>query len=200
MVDSCYICGRTQVDLDRLNEEIRARVYLSYFSNLRGQIDEQQRKITFLQRLKDEESGDPHFRIGAPQVFADPAAYQKLMPWIDTLLEIAKPAVPRGEPRGTIGELVEALLARERAQIAKLEDGLNRIRAAFSSATRSPLALHETTRPFPVDWPGDDVAAAWRPSQPNEREPLERPAGSTKPTIAVRLHLCSVCRELTGGA
>ena len=88
MDDACYLCRRTQLDLDRLNEEIRTRVYLSYFSNLRGQIDEERRKITFLQRLKDEESGDPHFRINAKQVFGDPKAYEKLMPWIDTLIEV----------------------------------------------------------------------------------------------------------------
>jgi len=88
MEDACYLCGRTQVDLDRLNEEIRTRVYLSYFSNARGQIDDERRTIAFLQRLKDEEGGYPHFRINARQVFGDPKAYEKLMPWIDTLVKI----------------------------------------------------------------------------------------------------------------
>jgi hypothetical protein len=198
MVDSCYICGRSQADLDRLNEEVRARVYLSYFSSARGQIDEQQRKITFLQRLRDEESGDPHFRIGAPQVFADPTAYQKLMPWIDTLIEIAGPAFPPAELRGTIGELVEKLLSQERALTTKLEQALERIRAAFSSGARSPMVLREVGHAFPVEWAVDDLALAWRASQPGDREPLVRTAGSARPTVEIRLHLCTVCQALIG--
>jgi len=196
MVDACYVCGRTQADLDRLNEEVRARVYLAYFSNARGLIDEQHRRITFLQRLKDEESGDAHFRIGAAQVFADPAAYKKLMPWIDALMEIDRGSVPRTEPSGTLGDLLERLLGRERARTAELEAALERIRTAFGSGTRSPFALEPWSRPFPVDWAVREVALPWHPSEPGEREPLASPTDSSKPTVEIRLHLCTVCRRL----
>jgi len=196
MVDACYVCGRTQADLDRMNEEVRARVYLSYFSNARGLIDEQHRRITFLQRLKDEESGDAHFRISAAQVFADPAAYKKLMPWIDALMEIERGSLPRAEPNGTIGDLLERLLSRERARTAELEAGLERIRAAFGAGTRSPFALEPWRRAFPVDWAVHDIALPWHASEPGEREPLAPAIGSTKPTVEIQLHLCTACRQL----
>jgi len=198
MVDACYLCRRTQADLDRLNEETRTRVYLSYFSNAHAQIDEQQRKITFLQRLKDEESADPHFRISAPQVFGDPMAYKKLMPWIETLMEIASPGGARGEVRGTIGELVESLLAQERSTIARLEEGLNQIRGGFASGGKAPFTLHPVSRAFPVEWTVDRRTFAWRSSQPSDVEPLGRTEGSAPPTVSLPLLLCTVCRSLVG--
>jgi len=200
MVDACYLCRRTQADLDHLNEEIRTRVYLSYFSNARSQIDDQQRKISFLQRLKDEESADPHFRIGAPQVFGDPMAYKKLMPWIDTLMEIASPGGQRTDVRGSIGELVDTLLAQERSVIARLEEGLNQIRGGFTTGGKAPLTLHAVTRAFPVEWSVDGHAFVWRPSQASDREPLRRVEGSSKATVDVQLQICSACQELLGGA
>lgn len=197
MVDSCYFCRRTQSDLDRLNEEVRAKVYLSYFTNLRGQIDDEQRKIAFLQRLKDEEGGDPHFRIGAPQVFGDPGAYKKLMPWVDTLMEIAGAGAPRGELRGTIGELVETLLAQGHVRATELEAAMERMRAAFTSGTHSPLSLHEMTHTFPVEWPVGHVSSTWRSAQPGETEPLRREPGTPGALVDIRLHVCSICRKLT---
>jgi hypothetical protein len=198
MDDACYVCRRTQVDLDHLNEEIRTRVYLSYFSNARAQIDEQRRKISFLQRLKDEESGDPHFRINAAQVFDDPMAYKKLMPWIDTLMEIARAGEEREDVKETIGELVEGLLVKERATTSKMEEGLNRIRAGFATGGKSPLSLHAITQAFPVEWYLDGSPFAWRASPASDREPLRHSLGESKSTVDVVLHICSVCQKLTG--
>ena len=198
MEDSCYVCRRTQVDLDRLNEEIRTRVYLSYFSNARNQIDEQRRKIVFLQRLKDEESGDPHFRINATQVFGDPGAYKKLMPWIDQLIEIAN---SRGKPmdaQKTIGGLVEELLAEERRLAPTLEEGLEQIRAGFATAGKHPLSLEAVTYSFPVNWSVAGVPFTWRAGPGNDREPLQRLPGDSKPVVEVQLHICSACRKITG--
>jgi hypothetical protein len=197
MDDSCYICRRTQVDLDRLNEEIRTRVYLSYFSNARGQIDEQRRKITFLQRLKDEESGDPHFRINAKQVFGDPAAYKKLMPWIDTLMEIAHASPKTTTESKTMGELVEELLADERRLTLKLEEGLNQIRGGFATGGRSPLSLDTVSHFLPVDWSVDTYPIKWQAVQATDREPLHRSPGESKPTVEVQLHICTICQRLT---
>jgi len=197
MEDACYICRRTQVDLDRLNEEIRTRVYLSYFTNARNQIDEQRRKITFLQRLKDEESGDPHFRINAKQVFGDPAAYKKLMPWIDTLMEIASADAKNPIERQTIGELVEELLAEERHVSPKLESGLDQIRSGFATSGKYPLSLETVTFAFPVEWAVGGAPFAWRTSSANGREPLQRAVGDSKSTVDVQLHICSACRKLT---
>ncbi len=196
MEDSCYICRRTQVDLDRLNEEIRTRVYLSYFSNARAQIDEQRRKITFLQRLKDEESGDPHFRINAKQVFADPAAYKKLMPWIETLMEIANAGDRRADDSRTMGELVEQLIVEERRIVTKLEEGLNQIRGGFTTGGKLPLILEPLAQPLPVEWSIDAIPFKWHASQPSDREPLRREPGGARPTVDVQLHLCSLCRKL----
>lgn len=198
MDDACYICGRTQVDLDRLNEEIRTRVYLSYFSNARGQIDEQRRKITFLQRLKDEESGDPHFRINAKQVFGDPIAYKKLMPWIDTLMEIANAGEKRVDDKRSIGELVEELLAEERHITPKLEEGLNLIRGGFATGGKVPLSLDTVTHALPVEWSVNAYPFTWRAGQANDREPLQRPAGGSKATVEVKIHLCTICQKITG--
>jgi hypothetical protein len=188
------------VDLDRLNEEIRTRVYLSYFSNARAQIDEQRRKITFLQRLKDEESGDPHFRINAKQVFADPAAYKKLMPWIETLMEIAKADERRADDSRTMGELVEQLLAEERRVTTKLEEGLNQIRGGFATGGRLPLVLEPVTQPLPVEWTVDAIPFKWHAGQPSDREPLRREPGGARPTVDVQLHLCTLCQKLVGKA
>ena len=196
MVDSCYICRRTQVDLDRLDEEIRTRVYLSYFSNARSQIDEQRRTISFLERLKDEESGDPHFRIGAKQVFADPMAYKKLMPWVDTLQKISESK--SSEPTGTIGELVASLLTEERRVAAGMEEGLNRIRGAFAAGGNSPISLQAVTYSFPVEWAPVVAPFAWQPSLPGEREPLRREPGQPRASVDVPIHLCSVCLRLIG--
>ena len=149
MVDSCYICRRTQVDLDHLNEEVRTRAYLSYFSNARSQIEDQSREINFLQRIQDEESGDPHFRINARQVFSDPEAYKKLMPWIETLMDIAKEHEKRPDDPRTIGELVPELLARERHLTAQMEQGLIELRGGFATGGKSPLSLEVVTYAFP---------------------------------------------------
>lgn len=196
MVDSCYICRRTQVDLDHLNEEIRTRVYLSYFSNARSQIDDQSRKITFLQRLQDEESGDPHFRINARQVFADPEAYRKLMPWIDTLMEIANARPQRSDDPRSIGVLVDELLAEERHVAALMEQGLMELRGGFAAGGRSPLTLEEVTYSFPVEWTISGSRFAWRPSQPNDREPLHRDSPNSKAVIDFPVHLCTICQKV----
>jgi len=199
MDNACYLCRRTQTDLDHLNEEIRARVYLSYFSNARGQIDDQRRRLTFLQRLKDEESGDPHFRIGAQQVFADPGAYKKLMPWVDTLIEIAAGGRSAGV-QGSMGELVDALLTEERQKLLRMEEGLNHLRSGFASGGRSPFSLHEVTSSFPVEWPVEAQLLVWRPGGTNDREPLRHPSGSSERAVEVPLYICSVCQKLTGRA
>lgn len=200
MDDSCYLCRRTQVDLDRLNEETRTRVYLSYFSNVRGQIDDEQRKITFLQRLKDEESGDPHFRINAKQVFGDPQAYKKLMPWVDTLIEIAHAGDRQVDEHRTIGELVDELLLEERHLATQLEHGLIEIRTGFATGGKLPLHLETVTLTFPVEWSTAQSAVSWRASPPEDHEPLQRLAGESKLSVEIPIHLCSVCRKLTRGA
>lgn len=196
MVDSCYICRRTQTDLDHLNEEIRTRVYLSYFSNARSQIDQQQRRIVFLQRLRDEESGDPHFRINAKQVFGDPPAYKKLMPWIDTLIEIANSDESPVPESATIGGLVEQLLNAERLSIAKREQGLNEIRTAFAAGGKPPLTLESVTATFPVEWDLSELPFTWRASSASDRELLHPSLGESKATVEVPIFLCSVCRKL----
>lgn len=185
------------MDLERLNEEVRTRVYLSYFSNARTRIDEQHRRIVFLQRLKDEEGGDPHFRINAKQVFGDPKAYEKLMPWIETLMEIAKGREGVTDDRRTIGELVEELLEDERHRIAKLEHGLNQIRAGFAATGNSPLSLEAFTIAFPVEWSADGKSFPWHETQGHDREPLRQDPGESKPRVEVTILLCSVCRQLT---
>lgn len=198
MADSCYICRRTQADLDRLNEEIRTRVYLSYFSNERTQIEERQRNIVFLQRLKDEESGDPHFRINAKQVFGDPKAYEKLMPWIDTLMGIANAGQLPVEDRWTMAGLVDALLAEERHQASKMEQGLNQLRAGFATGGTSPLSLENVTYSFPVDWSIEADSFTWHASQASDREPLRRQPGESKTAVEMQVHLCSVCQKILG--
>ncbi|MGP8159463.1 MAG: hypothetical protein ACLPWO_07670 [Thermoplasmata archaeon] len=200
MDDACYLCRRTQVDLDRLNEEIRTRVYLSYFSNARSQIDEQRRKITFLQRLKDEESGDPHFRINAKQVFGDPMAYKKLMPWIDTLMEIAHAEQKSVGETKSIGELVEELLTEERRLTSKLEEGLNQVRGGFATGGKSPLSLDTVSHFLPVDWSVDAYSLKWQTGPGGDREPLRRQPGDSKPTVEVQLHICTICQKLTSRA
>jgi len=196
MEDACYLCGRTQVDLDRLNEEIRTRVYLSYFSNARGQIDDERRTIAFLQRLKDEEGGDPHFRINARQVFGDPKAYEKLMPWIDALVKIVKARNQPVDERRSIGELVDELLLEERHLATTLEEGLNRLRSGFATGGKAPFSLETVTYPFPVDWSVKEVLVGWHPGSPGEREPLQQSPGGAKSSVEVPIHLCSVCRRL----
>jgi len=198
MDDSCYICRRTQVDLDRINEEIRTRVYLSYFSNARGQIDEQRRKITFLQRLKDEESGDPHFRINANQVFGDPMAYKKLMPWIDTLMEIANAGGRRTDDARTMGELVEELLVEERRITSKLEEGLNQIRGGFATGGKLPLTLEAVSHPLPVEWSVEGFPIKWHASQASDHEPLRKEPGGPRSVVDVQIHLCTLCRKIVG--
>jgi hypothetical protein len=199
MVDACYLCRRTQGDLDHLNEEIRTRVYLAYFSNARAQLDERKRRISFLQRLKDEESADPHFRIAAAQVFGDPPAYKKLMPWIDTLIDIASPGGKRADVAGTMGELVESLLAEERTTVAHMEEGLNRIRSEFTTGGKAPLTLHPITRRLPVEWSVDTPGFSWRPSQASDAEPLRRDPDSSRASVEVPLFICTACRQLLGG-
>jgi hypothetical protein len=184
------------VDLDRLNEEIRTKVYLSYFSNTRALIDEQRRKTTFLQRLKDEESGDPHFRINAKQVFDDPPAYKKLMPWIDTLMEIANANPDCKDDKATMGELVIKLLAEERRSIAKLDETLNQLRGGFATSGKRPLELEAVTHALPVEWAIPSSPQKWRGTRPDEREPLQLRPGDSTPTVEVQIHLCSMCRKL----
>jgi hypothetical protein len=196
MDEACYICRRTQVDLDRLNEELRTKVYLSYFSNTRGQIDEQRRKINFLQRLKDEESGDPHFRINAKQVFDDPPAYKKLMPWIDTLMEIASANEKVKDSKDTMGELVNKLLAEERGDIAKLDEALNQLRTGFATGAKHPLSLEVVNVAFPVNWKIDNASLRWHVSRPDERPPLRQEPGDPSLSVEIQIHLCSVCQKL----
>jgi hypothetical protein len=200
MVDSCYICRRTQVDLDRLNEEARTRAYLSYFSNARSQIDDQSRKIHFLQRLQDEESADPHFRINAQQVFGDPEAYRKLMPWIQTLMEIAHTGTNRPEASLTIGQLVVELLERERHATAQMEQGLMELRGGFAAGGKSPLSLEVVTYTFPVGWTIEGSPFTWHASQPSDREPLRRDSPTSPAVVEIPIHLCSICRKVTGSA
>lgn len=198
MVESCFLCRRTQSDLDHLNEEIRARVYLSYFSNARSQIDEQHRRHTFLQRLKDEESGDAHFRINAKQVFGDPKAYEKLMPWIDTLVDIARTTpLPPDETR-TLAQLVDDLLHEEHRMAIDMEHALNELRSGFATGSRSPLTLEVVTLLFPVNWQIDGLPFNWKPSQASDREPMRRESGESLASVEVPVPLCSVCRKLTG--
>jgi hypothetical protein len=197
MEDACYICHRTQTDLDRLNEEIRTRVYLAYFANTRNQIDDQRRKISFLQRLKDEESGDPHFRINAAQVFGDPPAYEKLMPWIDRLIEIVRTQGGPVDEKRTIGELVDHLLLDEKHLAAQLEQGLDQLRTRFATSGKVPVSLGEYTLPFPVEWSVEGASAKWRASPASDLEPLRHVPGDARSTVDVKVHLCSICRLLT---
>lgn len=198
MVDACYICRRTQVDLDHLNEELRTRAYLSYFTNARSQIDDQRRKISFLQRLKDEESGDPHFRINAKQVFGDPKAYEKLMPWIDTLIEVSRSSERPLEDSWTVGNLVEELLTDQRRIASNLEQGMDQLRSGFAGGEKAPLSLESVTYTFPVDWPVDGPHLKWRAAQANDRPPLQRLPGEGKPVVEMKVFMCTVCRRLLG--
>lgn len=195
MVDSCYLCKRTQTDLDHLIEEIRTRRYLSYFSEARGQMDEQQRKFTFLQRLKEEEGADPHFRINAKQVFSDPMAYKKLMPWIDTLMEIAHSTGVVIDERRTIGELVEVLLVEERRLATRMEQALNQLRAAFAAGGKSPLSLEAVTLTFPVDWSVEGLPFTWASVATRNPRPT---AGGSRPFVEVSVYLCSICQRIVG--
>lgn len=198
MADSCYLCRRTQADLDHLNEETRARVYLSYFSNARSQLDERLQHINFLQRLKDEESGDPHFRINADQVFRDPEAYEKLMPWIDTLIGIARTRPLPEDPSRTMGDLVEELLKDQREDVARKEHAMSQLRAAFATNPRNPILLEPETVAVPVDWPVERESFVWSPGRSGESEPLHRTADGRTLTVGVSVHLCSICRTLLG--
>lgn len=198
MVESCFLCRRTQSDLDHLNEEIRARVYLSYFSSARGQIDEQQRQHTFLQRLKDEESGDAHFRINAKQVFGDPKAYEKLMPWIDTLIDIARTTPLPPDDGRTIAQLVEDLLREQHRAATQMEQALGQLRSGFATGSRSPLTLEVVRLTFPVDWNVDGLPFTWKSSPASDREPLHHDPGEGRTSVEVPVSLCSVCRKLTG--
>jgi hypothetical protein len=196
MEDACYICHRTQTDLDRFNEEIRTRVYLAYFANTRSQVDDQRRKISFLQRLKDEESGDPHFRINAAQVFGDPPAYEKLMPWIDRLIEIVRARGGPVDEKCTIGELVDHLLLDEKHLAAQLEEGLDQLRTRFATSGKVPVSLTEYTLPIPVEWSVEGSVSKWHASQPSDTEPLRHVPGEARSVVDVKVHLCSVCRQL----
>jgi hypothetical protein len=198
MEDSCYICRRTQVDLDRMNEEIRTRVYLSFFSRARNQIDEQRRRITFLQRLKEEESGDPHFRINAKQVFGDPMAYKKLMPWIDTLMEVVQETGKPLDESKTMGGLVEELLVGERKTAQRLEEGLDQIRTGFATGAKRPFSLDLVTITFPVDWMVAGAPFVWRADSTEEPKALGGGAGGAKSSVEVQLHLCSACQRILG--
>jgi hypothetical protein len=184
------------VDLDRMNEEIRTKVYLSYFSNARGQVDEQRRRSTFLKQLKDEEGFDPHFRIKAKQVFEDPQAYKKLMPWIDRLMEIASTLDVRPDENATIGEVVDKLLAEVRQATAKMDEGMNRLGGAFATGGKTPLSLEMVNLTFPVEWLSEGYPFKWRGSDASDREPLQRKPGSSKPTVDMQFHVCSVCRMM----
>ena len=193
MVDSCYLCKRTQADLDHLIEEIRTRRYLSYFSEARGQMDEQQRKFTFLQRLKEEEGADPHFRINAKQVFGDPMAYKKLMPWIDTLKEIVHTTGATIDARRTIGELVEELLVEERRLATRMEQALNQLRTAFAAGGKSPLSLDAVTLTFSVDWSVEGLPFTW--AAVAMQTPRSTP-GASKPFVEISVYLCSICQRI----
>ena len=197
MEDACYICHRTRTDVDRLNEEIRTRVYLEYFTNTRNQIDHERRRIVFLQRLKDEESSDPHFRINAGQVFGDPPAYEKLMPWIDRLIEIARARGGMALEKLTIGELVEHLLVEEKHLATALEQGLEEVRTRFADSGRLPVSLDEVKLLVPVEWSMANAPAHWQASQPGDVEPLRSVPGEPRSRVEVTVHLCSICRKLT---
>ncbi|HKN07526.1 MAG TPA: hypothetical protein VJ021_08035 [Thermoplasmata archaeon] len=186
------------MDLDHLNEEVRTRAYLSYFSNARSQIEDQSRKINFLQRIQDEESGGLHFRINARQVFSDPEAYKKLMPWIETLMDIAKESAQQPDDPRTIGELVPELLARERHLTSQMEQGLIELRGGFATGGKSPLSLEAVTYAFPVEWTIAGSPITWHGSQPSDREPLRRDPEGSKTLIDIPIHLCSICRKIIG--
>ncbi|HYB79397.1 MAG TPA: hypothetical protein VEG66_06545 [Thermoplasmata archaeon] len=197
MEDACYICHRTRTDVDRLNEEIRTRVYLEYFTNTRNQVDHERRRIVFLQRLKDEESSDPHFRINAGQVFGDPPAYEKLMPWIDRLIEIAHARGGTAVEKRTIGELVDHLLAEEKQIASALEQGLDQLRGRIATNGKLPISLDEVKLTVPAEWSMDGSPAKWQASQPSDIEPLHPIPGDSRSSVEVTVHLCTICRQLT---
>ena len=171
-------------------------MYLSYFSNARSQIDEQRRKIAFLQRLHDEESGDAHFRINAQQVFGDPLAYKKLMPWIETLMEIVAASEKGRQSSGTMADLIKELLVEEHRTTTSMEEGLNHLREGFATGGKSPLSLVAIISAFPVDWTIVGFPFGWIASQANDREPLLRTAGQSKAMVEIPLHICSVCQRI----
>jgi len=197
MEDACYICHRTRTDVDRLNEEIRTRVYLEYFTNTRNQIDYERRRIVFLQRLKDEESSDPHFRINAGQVFGDPPAYEKLMPWIDRLIEIARARGGTALEKLTIGELVEQLLVEEKHLATALEQGLDQLRNRIATTGKLPVSLDEVKVVVPAEWSMAGSPVRWQPGQPSDVEPLHAIPGDSRSTVEITIHICTVCRKLT---
>lgn len=196
MPDSCYLCKRTQADLDHLIEEIRTRRYLSYFSEARSQMDDQQRKFTFLQRLKDEEGSDPHFRINAKQVFGDPMAYKKLMPWIETLIEVVHSTGTPVDERQTIGELVDDLLVQERSIANRMEQALNQLRTAFTAGGTSPLTLDAVTLAFPVTWSVEGLPFTWEPAAAKNPRSPPGPPGASKPFVEISVYLCTICQRI----
>jgi hypothetical protein len=198
MDDACYLCRRTQADLDRLNEETRTRVYLTYFTNARSQIDDLRRRISFLQRLKDEEGGDPHFRINAKQVLADPPAYKKMMPWIETLVEIAHSVELPADDGRAMSDLVGALLAKEHRTASALEDSVNQLRSGFASGERSPLTLELVKLTIPISWTVDRSVIPWKGDSSSEPEPIrDSPEGRGR-SVDLPIHLCTLCKKLAG--
>ena len=198
MDDACYLCRRTQSDLDRLNEELRTHAYLAYFSRARSALDDQRRRLNLLQRLKDEESGDAHFRIPAAQVFGDPPAYEKLMPWIAKLIEIAGSPTTSADLSGTMGDLIDRLLVRERSATVHLEEALNRLRSAIPPASGVPIRLETIGIGLPVPWAVDPSIAPPGPEADGSAGPLRPETGGGRTLIDLPVHLCTVCRELLG--
>jgi hypothetical protein len=196
MPEACYLCRRTQADLDRLNEEIRSRVYLSYFSNARSQLEELQRKIAFLQRLQDEAGTDPHLRLGATLVLGDQASYQKLLPWLGTLAEIVRSHAPPVALEGSVGELAERLLQEVRTLATGVERSLEEVRTAFSPGSGSPLGLKTVGRAFPVRWARELREFVWRPTLAGDQDPLQRRPDTV--TVEVPVLVCTVCAKLLG--
>lgn len=197
MEDSCYICRRTRSELDRLNEETRTRVYLQYFTNAHGLLDELNRRTTFLQRLKDEEGGDAHLRINAHQVFADPQAYEKMMPWIGRVMEIAHDSPLVKDSSKSIGELLGGLLAEGHNHARAVEEALDQVRAAFAPGQHAPLALEAVSVVVTAPWVLGEDAYVWRTTEKSGAEPLRRVAGRPRPELPMPIFLCTICRAIT---
>ncbi len=194
MADSCYLCRRTQAELDRLNEETRARVYLSYFSNARAQLDDVLQRIGLLERLADEEGGGPYFRQAAGTVFAALDSEANTLPWLRALRNLVPPGAL--DPTGTIEDLVAALIAEHRQRAAALERILADLRSTLASPRKGPLVLEPTNLPVPIDGAGEPGSLVWSSAGGAGPEPLHRSSDGTRARVDLPVHLCTVCRIL----
>jgi hypothetical protein len=95
-----------------------------------------------------------------------------------------------------MGELVETLLADERARAGRMEQALNQIRTAFAPSARSPLALESVTVNLPSEWSLAAGEIAWHGARPSDSEPLRAGADAGRSRVDVTIHLCTICRRL----